>query len=126
MAKKTLYDKADRKLQRIAGTIGSLVVIIGAVSGVFGWVQSQFANAISDQIQSFQQEVRESDMSNKQATTRLELMILIEHDPNNIVAIERMAKYYFQELNGDLYMTQKVSEWCNEHGRDCSVLIGDK
>lgn len=126
MAKKSFYDKADKKLQRIAGTIGAIIAIIGAITGVCSWVSSQFTNAVSAQISGFQQEVRDNDKINKQAATRTELMVLMAHDSDNVLAIERMAKYYFQELDGDLYMTQKVSDWCNEHGRDCSSIIGGK
>ena len=126
MVKKSLYDKTDKKLQKVASTIGAIIAIIGAVTGVCSWVSSQFSNAVSAQISGFQQEVRDNDRVNKQAATRTELMILMEHDSDNVVAIERMAKYYFQELDGDLYMTQKVSDWCNAHGRDCKSLIGDK
>ena len=121
-----MYDKADKKLQRAAGTIGAIVAILGATAGLCSWISHQFGSAVSAQISSFQQEVRDNDKANKQAATRTELMILIEHDSDNIVAIERMAKYYFQELDGDLYMTQKVSDWCNTYGQDCSSLIGDK
>lgn len=124
MAKKTASEKADKKLQKWASIVGSIVAILGALTGAFSWINSQFTNAVSEQISGFQQEVRASDQANRQATTRLELMILMEHDTENTVAIERMAKYYFQELNGDLYMTQKVSDWCNAHGRDCSSIIG--
>lgn len=124
MAKKTASEKADKKLQKWASIIGSIVAILGALTGAFSWINSQFTNAVSEQISGFQQEVRASDQANRQATTRLELMILMEHDSDNTVAIERMAKYYFQELDGDLYMTQKVSDWCNAHGRDCSSIIG--
>ena len=126
MAKKGLYDKADRKLQKVSGTIGAIIVILGALTGLCAWVSSQFQNAVSAQISGFQQEVRDNDKVNKQAATRTELMVLMAHDSDNVVAIERMAKYYFQELDGDLYMTQKVSDWCNAHGRDCSSLIGEK
>lgn len=126
MVKKSLYDKADKRLQKIAGTIGAAMAIIGALTGVCSWVSQQFTSAVSSQISDFQQEVRNNDKVNKQSATRTELMILIEHDSNNIVAIERMAKYYFQELDGDLYMTQKVSDWCNSHNRDCTSIIGDK
>ena len=126
MAKKSLYDKADRKLQKVSGTIGAIIVILGALTGVCTWVSSQFQSAVSAQISGFQQEVRDNDKENKQAATRTELMVLMAHDSDNVVAIERMAKYYFQELDGDLYMTQKVSDWCNAHGRDCSSLIGEK
>lgn len=126
MVKKNLYDRADKKLQKISSTIGAIIVIVGALTGLCAWVSSQFQNAVSAQISDFQQEVRDNDKINKQAATRTELMILLEHDPDNVVAIERMAKYYFQELDGNLYMTQKVSDWCNTHGRDCTSIIGDK
>lgn len=126
MAKKSLYDKADRKLQKVSGTIGAIIAILGALTGVCTWVSSQFQSAVSAQISGFQQEVRDNDKVNKQAATRTELMVLMAHDSENVVAIERMAKYYFQELDGDLYMTQKVSDWCNAHGRDCSSIIGGK
>lgn len=124
--KKSIYDKADKKLQRASTTIGAVVAIIGAITGACSWINSQFQNVVSAQISDFQQEVRDNDKANKQAATRTELMILMEHDSENVVAIERMAKYYFQELDGDLYMTQKVSDWCNAHNRDCDTLIGGK
>lgn len=126
MAKKSLYDKTDKKLQKLAGTIGAIIAIVSAIAGACSWVSQQFTSAVSSQISDFQREVRENDKTNKQSATRTELMILIEHDSENTVAIERMAKYYFQELDGDLYMTQKVSDWCNSHERDCTSIIGGK
>ena len=129
MAKASLgkkYDKADKKLQRIAGTIGAIMAIIGAVAGICSWVNNQFTSAVSAQISGFQEEVRAADKADKQATTRIELMVLMNHDPDNVVAIERMARYYFQELDGDLYMTQQYSEWAKHYGGDTSIVIGDK
>ena len=126
MAKKSLYDKADKKLQRIAGTVGAIVAIIGAVAGVCSWVNHQFTSAVSAQISGFQEEVRAADKADKQAATRIELMVLINHDPENVVAIERMAKYYFQDLEGDLYMTQLYSEWAKEYGGDTTIVVGGK
>lgn len=124
MAKKSLYDKADKKLQRWATTIGAIIVIGGAITAVCSWASSQFANAVSSQISDFQQETREANTKSEQATTRIELMVLMEHDPENVVAIERMATHYFQELNGDLYMTQKYSDWAKKYGGDTSIVVG--
>lgn len=119
----SLYDKTDKKLQRVAGTIGAIAMILGALTGVYSWISSQFQHAISQQISAFQEEVKASDRENKQAITRVELTILIEHDPTNIAAIEKMAKYYFQDLNGDLYMTQKYSDWARKYGGDISIVV---
>ena len=124
--KKSLYDKADGKLQKIAGTIGAIIAISGAIAGICSWVNTQFTNAISSQISGFQEEVRAADKADKQATTRIELMVLMNHDPENIVAIERMARYYFQELDGDLYMTQQYSDWAKKYGGDTSIVVGGK
>lgn len=126
MAKKSFYDRTDKKLQRIAGTIGAIIAIIGAITGVCSWISQQFSNAVSAQISDFQKEVMVADKANKQATTRIELLVLMNHDPYNIVAIERMARYYFQDLDGDLYMTQQYSDWAKEYGGDTSIVVGGK
>lgn len=126
MAKKSLYDKTDKKLQRVSGTIGAIVAIIGAASGLFGWIQSQFTAAISSQINDFREEVKASDSAQNQAITRLELTNLIKNDPTNVVAIEKMGRYYFGELDGDQYMTAMFSNWAKEYGGDASIVIGGK
>ena len=126
VAKKSLYEKTDKKLQRISGTIGAIVAITGAISGLFGWIQSQFTAAISSQIDDFRQEVKSSDAAQNQAITRLELTNLIKNDPTNIVAIEKMGRYYFKELDGDQYMTAMFSNWAKEYGGDASIVIGEK
>lgn len=125
-AKRSLYDKFDKRAQRIAGTISAIIVIGGALFGVGSWLNDQVTNAIAAQIGDLKTTMQESDKQQNQAITRLELMNLMQTDSDNVVAIEKMAKYYFQELDGDLYMTQKVSDWCAAQHRDCSVLIGGK
>lgn len=123
MAKKSLYDKADKKLQRISGTVGAIVVIIGAASGLFGWIQSQFTNAISAQINEFRQEVKASNDSQDLAIMRLELMNLIQNNPDNTVEIEMLGKKYFNPpYNGDSYMSVVYSQWANARGLDTSFI----
>ena len=124
MVKKSLYNKADKKLQRISATIGAIIAILGALTGAVGWIQAQFANAVSSQISDFQNETRDADLRHEQAVTRVELMMLMEHDPENIVAIEQMAKHYFGELKGDKYMTSKYSAWAKQYGGDTTIVIG--
>ena len=123
VAKKSLYEKTDKKLQRISGTIGAVVAIVGAVSGLFGWIQSQFTSAISDQINDFRQEMKASNDSQDLAIMRLELMNLIENNPDNTVEIERLGKKYFNPpYNGDSYMSVIYSEWAKERGLDTSFI----
>lgn len=123
MAKKSLYDKADKKLQRASGTIGAIIVVIGAISGLFGWVQSQFTNAISTQINDFRQEVKASNDSQDLAIMRLELTNLIQNSPDNTVEIEMLGKKYFNPpYNGDSYMSVIYSEWAKARGLDTSFI----
>lgn len=121
--KKSLYDKADKKIQRASGTIGAIVAIIGAVSGAFGWIQSQFTNAITSQINEFRQEVKASNDAQDLAIMRIELMNLLENNPDNTVEIEMLGKKYFNPpYNGDSYMSVIYSQWANARGLDTSFI----
>ena len=124
MPKKSFYDIFDKRLQRIAATISAILVIGGALVGTGGWIKDQVTGTISTQINDFRQEVKASDNTQNQAITRLELLSLMQGDPTNVVAIEKLARYYFGELNGDQYMTGKYSDWAREYGGDTSIVIG--
>lgn len=123
-AKRSLYDRFDKRAQRIAGTISAILVIGGAAFGAGAWLNNQVTSAISAQISDFRQEVKKSDEAQNQSITRLELMNLMQNDPTNIVAIEKLARYYFGELNGDQYMTGKYSDWAKKYGGDTSIVVG--
>lgn len=125
MAKrKLLSEKMSKKLQKTAAVVSAITVLVGAASGVCSWVSQHFADAVSAQINDFREEVKASDKAQNQAITRLELINLMQNDPTNIAAIEKMARYYFHTLDGDLYATQKYSDWCAEYGGDPSIIIG--
>ena len=123
--KVSIYDKIDSRLKRIAATVSASIVIIGAAVSLCSWLSSQVQSVITTQISDFRQESQEADLRQEQAVTRVELVILIEHDPENKVAIERMAKYYFIELKGDRYMEEKYGEWADKYGGDISFLVGE-
>lgn len=126
MAKKSLYDKADKKLQRLAATIGAIIAVVGALTGALGWVQTQFTNAVSSQMNDLKNEMQESDKRTEIQITRLELMTLIDTQPENIAEIEKVAKHYFRDLGANWYMTSIYSKWCQEYGGDASIVIGEK
>lgn len=52
--------------------------------------------------------------------TRMELLRLIQSDPNNVDAILQVAEYYFIELDGNAYVHAIFEKWAEEHG----VAIG--
>lgn len=120
----TPFDKLSNKFAKIAGFITSVTVIVGALMGAGAWASNQFANAVAGQVQEFRDEVKAANDRQEQAITRVELLMLMEHDPENVVAIEKMARYYFHELGGDLWMTAKYSEWAKQYDGDVSIVIG--
>lgn len=122
--KSHLYDEADSKVQKWAKTISAIIVIVGALTGVCSWVSHQFATAVSSQISDFQQEMELANKKHEQTITRVELIALIEHDPSNVAAIEKTAKYYFNKLDGDSYMLHKYSSWAKQYNGDISIIVG--
>lgn len=125
MAKKeSLYDKADKKLHKWAGTIGAIIAIMGALTGAIKWAQAQFTSAMSSQMEDLKAEMQASDREQTQAITRVELLMLMTQDPENKAAIEKMARYYFKALDGDLWMTSRYSSWAREYGGDTTIVIG--
>ena len=118
------YIKADRKLQRMSKTIGALVVIVGAMASVSTWISNQFQSAISNQITDLRNELQVSDRRTEQQITRLELANLIHNQPHNKAEIEKVAKYYFVNLDGDWYMTGLYSTWAKEYDGDVSFIVG--
>ena len=123
-SKESLYNKTDKKLRKISGTIGAIIVILGALSGILSWVQGQFTSAISRQISELEEKMQASDRKTEVQITRLELMTLIDTQPENVAEIEKVAKYYFNTLKADWYMTGIFSRWCHEYGGDATIIIG--
>lgn len=125
MAKKeSLYDRTDKKLHKWAGTIGAIIAIVGALTGALGWVQAQFTNAVTAQMGELKEEMQASDKKTEIQITRLELMTLIDTQPENTVEIEKVAKHYFHDLKADWYLSGVYSTWARKYGGDMSIVIG--
>lgn len=122
--KKPLIDKMSGRLQKTAATVSAIVVLLGAVGGFYSWTSQQFANAVSGQIQEFREETKKTTNQMLQTITRLELLSLMEYDPDNIVAIEKIARYYFVTLEGNTWASRVYSKYAKEHGIDASFVLG--
>lgn len=123
-ASKSLYDQADKKIQKWSKTIGALIVIIGAVTSVLTWASNQFQNVVATQISELREEVQTLSTRTEKQITRLELANLIHNQPNNNTEIEKVARFYFVKLDGDWYMTGLYSSWAKKYGGDVSFIIG--
>lgn len=48
-------------------------------------------------------------------TLRIQLLMILEHQPDNIDTILKLAESYFVELHGDWYMTSEFNKWAKAH-----------
>ena len=113
------WDSLNSKTQRIVTTITSAGIIIGAFFGFSNYIVTQLDLHIQDQMSDVKADVAEIKLS----STRNELLLMIEHNPNNVIEIERLAKVYFVDMKGDFYMTGLYSDWAKKHGGDTSFVV---
>ncbi len=125
----TTWDNADKWAKRVLGAIATIGTIIGIVTGITGWVTTQLDNhldskveTIITQIEALDAKSDEADKKLELSNTRLELTTLIVHNPDNIIEIEKVARYYFIDLGGDWYMSQIYSTWAREYGGDLTFV----
>ena len=130
---KNKWDNLDKGVQKWATRLGAIATIVGVLVAGGGWLIHQVDNAVAmrieTQTESIQQEVQKlsdkvenQDRETELQLTRLELMMLIETDPENIVGIERLARHYFSPpLDGNSYMTSYYTKWAKLYGGDLSL-----
>lgn len=116
------FGKVPDHIQKVAGVLSALAVILGALGGFGQWIVHEVSATTSSRIDSLEQKMDSNQQTTELSTTRLELLMMMEHDPDNVVEIEKLAKHYVVDLGGDTYMTGLISRWCTEHNIDPSFL----
>lgn len=131
---KKKWDSLDKNVQKWATRLGAIATIVGVLTAGGGWLIHQVDNAVASRIETqtteIQQEVQKLsekvDAQDKQTDlqlTRLELMNLIELDPTNVIEIEKVAKHYFIDLQGDWYLTSVYSKWAKQYGGNMDFVV---
>ena len=115
--------KAAQKVKDLAALISAVLVITTALVGAGHWIVKEVSASTNERIDALEAKIEANQDENKRAVTRLELMTLIEASPENTAEIERVARYYFQTLEGDWYLTSLYSNWCREYGGDASIVV---
>lgn len=115
--------KLSDKVIKVSQVITAFTVIITAITGIYIWLDNRFVDRVEEQIEEVKEEMHESDENTDRKLTRLELMNLIQNQPTNIAEVERVARHYFIDCNGDWYATKFYSEWATEYGGDLSFLV---
>ena len=121
--KENQFGKISENLKKISAVISAIGVIIGAFVGVGGWIVNQVNAESNEQIQALEARLDEAHKESQLGITRLELQGLINDTPENRTEIEKLARYYFLELNGDTYMTSMYSKWATEYGGNIEFVL---
>ena len=121
--KENQFGKISENLKKISAVISAIGVIIGAFVGVGGWIVNQVNAESNEQIQALEARLDEAHKESQLGITRLELQGLINDTPENRAEIEKLARYYFLELDGDTYMTSMYSKWATEYGGNIEIVL---
>lgn len=121
--KENQFGKISENLKKISAVISAIGVIVGAFVGVGGWIVNQVNAESNEQIQALEARLDEAHKESQLGITRLELQGLINNTPENRTEIEKLARYYFLELDGDTYMTSMYSKWATEYGGNIEFVL---
>lgn len=115
--------KWPQKIKDLSALISAIIVVGGALIGGGKWLLSEINASTNARVDALESKIDDNNARDELATTRLELMILMEHDPDNTIEIEKLAKHYFGDLNGNSYLTSIFSKWCRKHGANCEIVL---
>lgn len=112
-----------QKVKDFAALLSAIIAIAGALMCGGKWLLTEINSSTNARVDSLETKIDDNFTKDELATTRLELMVLMEHDPDNVIEIEKLAKHYFSDLNGNSYLTSVFSRWCREHGANCEIVL---
>lgn len=113
--RQTAQEGAER-VKLIAGAITAIATIAGALGACYGFIKANLTDEVTTKLDAITSEVAEI----RQDTVRLQLLELINGDPDNVEGILTVARTYFDDLGGDWYMTAKFKAWAEPRGIDLS------
>lgn len=112
-----------QKVKDFSALISATIVIGGALVAGAKWLVSEINASTNARVDTLESKIDDNYTKNELATTRLELMVLMEHDPENTIEIEKLARHYFSDLKGNSYLTSVFSRWCREYDADCEIVL---
>ena len=112
-----------QKVKDLAALVSAIIVIGGALVAGGKWLLAEINASTNARVDALEEKIDDNYAKDELATTRLELMVLMEQDPENVIEIEKLARHYFNDLNGNSYLTSVFSRWCREHSANCEIVI---
>ena len=117
--KEKMSEKIVKKTKSLADVITAVGIIGAAILGIGSWFTS-LANA--DMNRKLDTIILKTDTAEENAT-RSQLLTLMSDYPDNESEILKVAQYYFQDLDGDWYMTGLFTKWAETRGIDVSDIV---
>lgn len=117
--KKITPKKVIEWIQTTAGVITSVGVIIALVVAAGSWVVSSVLKSTNDKLDSMTSQLDQLQVD----ATRTQLITLMSNYPDNKSEILKVADKYFNEYNGDWYVTGLFEQWAEDHGLDAKTLL---
>lgn len=111
--------KIGKKLKDLADVITAVTIVGGALLAVGTWAFNEMNKGTSDKLDTIIEKVDAAE----QDAVRAQLLILMNHYPENESEILKVAEYYFQDLDGDWYITGLFTKWGAERGLDISDIV---
>lgn len=118
-AKRTKKEKWTERVKSLAEIITAVGIIGAAMVGVGTWCIGQVNATTNEKLDSISTKIDSIELN----STRNQLLTLMSDYPNNESEILKVADYYFNDLDGDWYMTELFSKWGNARGIDVSNII---
>lgn len=99
-------------VKHAGAVISAIIVIISAVVSLDAWIMDRAINHLKEQFEPMREQIKAIKLD----TTRLQLLQMIEHKPDDKEGILKLARHYFVDLGGDWYATSIFNDWCIEKG----------
>lgn len=117
--KKITFKKIAEWIQTTAGVITAIGVIFTAVVGVGTWCIGQILKDTNSRLDTMGGQLDQLQVE----ATRTQLITLMSNYPDNKSEILKVANRYFNEYNGDWYVTELFEQWADQHGVDAKTLL---
>lgn len=117
--KEKMSEKIIKKTKSLADVITAVGIIGAAAVGIGTWCVTQINAGTNKKLDTIIEKVDKAELN----ATRSQLLTLMSDYPDNESEILKVADYYFNELDGDWYMTDLFTKWADSRGIDVTKIV---
>lgn len=114
-----LLSKIPFTIKEVSAFIVGVTTIVGAITACSSYISSKITQSTNERLDSISTQLNSLELD----STRTQLLTLMSNYPDNESEILKVAYHYFQDLNGDWYMSELFEEWAEERDIDVSKIM---